>query len=180
MKLKKFGFLLLPASLAILSSCMGDDDNDTDYSEWRTENLNYITAAEAEMLNGQKRYDKISPKWDPASFVLMQWHKRGNTSSRLKPLSTSSINIKYLLTNIEGDTLDSSYSQPDSLYTCQPCNMITGFWIATTNMEQGDSVTAIVPYTSGYGVYGSGSVLPYSTLIFQIKLDSIVKYDIRN
>lgn len=179
MKLKKYGFLLLPVSLALLSSCMGDDDDDSDYSEWRTENLNYITAAEAEMLNGQKRYEKISPKWDPASFVLMQWHKKGNAQTGLKPLDNSTISIKYLLTNVRGDTLDSSYSQPDSLYNCQPCNMITGFWIATTNMVPGDSVTAIVPYTSGYGAYGSGSVLPYSTLTFQIKLDSIINYDKR-
>lgn len=178
MKLKKFGFLLLPATLAILSSCMGDD-KETDYTEWRNENLNYITAAEAEMLGGQKRYEKISPKWDPASYVLMQWHKRGNSASSLKPLDNSTISLKYLLTNVKGDTLDSSYSNTDSLFNCKPCEMITGFWIATTNMLPGDSVTAIIPYTSGYGISGSNSVLPYSTLIFQIKLDKIISYDKR-
>ncbi len=52
-------------------------------------------------------------------------------------------------------------------------------WIATTNMLPGDSVTAIIPYTSGYGISGSNSVLPYSTLIFQIKLDKILSYDKR-
>lgn len=176
MKLKKFGFLLLPLSLTVLSSCLGNDDDATDYTEWRTENSAYITAAEAEMLNGQKRYEKIIPKWDPASFVLMQWHKHGNPNS-ITPLDNSTLNVKYLLTTIKGDTIDSSYSQVDSLFTCKPCDMITGFWVATTVMHQGDSVTAVIPYTSGYGVGGSGSVLPFSTLIFQIKLDSIIAYD---
>lgn len=175
MKLKNFGFLL-PLSLLGLSACMGDDDY-TDYAEWRTENLDYITAAEAEMLGGQKRYEKVVPKWDPATFVLMQWHERGVNSDDLTPLDNSTISIKYLLRDVRGDTLDSSYSQPDSLYKCKPCEMITGFWAATTTMHPGDSVTAVVPYTSGYGISGSGSVLPYSTLIFEIKLDEIVSYD---
>ncbi len=176
MKLKKFGFLLLPLSLAILTSCLDNDDESTDYTEWRTENSAYITAAEAEMLNGQKRYVKIIPKWDPATFVLMQWHKRGNPNS-ITPLDNSTLNVKYLLTTIKGDTIDSSYSKTDSLFTCKPCDMITGFWAATTVMHQGDSVTAVIPYTSGYGIGGSGAVLPFSTLIFQIKLDSIIAYD---
>lgn len=175
MKLRKFGFLLLPFTLTLLSSCLGDDDT-TDYSEWRTENSAYITSAEAEMLNGQKRYEKIIPKWDPATFVLVQWHKRGNPNS-ITPLDNSTLNVKYLLTTVRGDTIDSSYSLTDSLFSCKPCEMITGFWAATTVMHQGDSITAVIPYTSGYGISGSGSVLPFSTLIFQIKLDSIVAYD---
>lgn len=176
MKLKKFSFLLLSLSLTLLPSCLKGEDGDNDYTQWRSENSAYITAAEAEMLNGQKRYEKIVPKWDPATFVLMQWHRRGNPNS-ITPLDNSTLAVKYLLTDIKGDTLDSSYSRTDSLFKCKPCEMITGFWAATTVMHQGDSVTAVIPYTSGYGLTGSGSVLPYSTLIFQIKLDSIIAFD---
>lgn len=175
MKLKKFGFLL-PLTLLCLAACMKDDDY-KDYADWRNENIDYITAAEIEMIDGQKRYEKVVPKWDPATFVLMQWHKRGNSASSLTPLDNSTVSLKYLLTDVKGDTIDSSYSQPDSLYVCKPCEMITGFWVAATMMHPGDSVTTIVPYTSGYGITGSGSVKPFSTLIFQIKLDSIISYD---
>ena len=66
---------------------------------------------------------------------------------------------------------------PFSIFRCKPNEMITGFWAATTNMEIGDSVTAVIPYTSGYGVTGSGAILPYSTLIFNIKLVDIAAYD---
>lgn len=178
MKLRNFGFLMLPLTLALLSSCLNNDDEyGKDYAQWRVDNNNFINAAEAEMLNGTKRYEKVVPKWDPASYVLMQWHKRGNSGNDLTPLDNSTIKVKYLLTSIEGDTIDSSYKQTDSLFSCKPCEMITGFWIATTSMHVGDSVTTVIPYTCGYGATGSGNVLPYSTLIFQIKLSEISGYD---
>lgn len=175
MRLKKFGFLILPAVLLGLSSCLGDNKQE-DYSEWMNQNLDYINKAEA-----SGRYLKVVPPWDKASFVLMEWHNdRQQTSNNLTPLDNSTIAIKYMLRSIEGDTIDSSYNNTtwgDSIYQCKPKDMITGFWVATTNMHVGDSVTAIVPYVSGYGISGSGSVKPYSTLIFEIKLDSIVSWE---
>ena len=178
MRIKNFGFLALPAVLLGMSSCLGDDDEDNDYKEWRQQNIDYILSAENSRVGGQKEYEKIIPAWDQASFTLMKWHNdRSATAGNMSPLDNSTIAVKYLLTNIEGDTIDSSYKMTaygDSTYHCRPCEMITGFWIATTNMHVGDSVTAVIPYSSGYGVLGSGAVLPYSTLIFQIKLDSIV------
>lgn len=182
MTIKNFGFLTLPFAISVLalSSCLGDDP-ESDYSEWRTRNTDYIEKAEASTINGVKEYEKIVPAWDKASFVLLKWHNdRSQTANRLSPLDNSTINVKYLLTNIEGDTIDSSYKlteNGDSIFQCQPCEMVTGFWIATTSMHVGDSVTAVMPYTCGYGVTGSGSILPYSTLIFQIKLDSIVAFE---
>lgn len=176
MTIKNYGFLILPAALALMSSCLNNDDESEDYKEWRQKNNEYIVSAE-----NSKEYEKIVPNWDKASFTLMKWHNdRKKTEGSLKPLDNSTIAVKYLLTNIEGDTIDSSYKMTtygDSIYHCRPCDMITGFWIATTNMHVGDSVTAVIPYTSGYGITGSGAVLPYSTLIFQIKLKSIVAWE---
>jgi len=181
MTFSKYGFLVLPASLLLMSSCLSDDGIDNDYREWYQKNIDYITKVENATVNGVKEYDKVVPAWDQASFTLMKWHNdRSLTASRLSPLDNSTIAVKYLLTNIEGDTIDSSYGMTvygDSIYHCRPNQMITGFWIATTSMHVGDSVTAVIPYTSGYGASSSGSVLPYSTLIFQIKLDSIIAYE---
>lgn len=182
--IKRYGFLLLPSLLVILSSCLHDSEEQkmmNDYQEWYNRNIEYVTTAESEKLpDGNLRYTKVTPKWDPSSFVLMQWQAHGETPSRIRPLDNSTIDVKYLLTNIEGDTIDSSYSltaNGDSIFRCRPNEMITGFWIATTHMEVGDSVTAVIPYTSGYGYTGSGNVLPFSTLIFQIKLVGIAAYD---
>ena len=35
----------------------------------------------------------------------------------------------------------------------------------------------ILPYQSGYGNYSSGSVLPYSDLIYHVKLVSVKAYE---
>ena len=170
MKILKL-FLLSP--LLFLGSCFDDDTNYKDYAEWREENIKYIQLAETEIVDGHLRYEKIIPQWDKSVFSLIEWHndKNQNTGS-IYPLSNSTVDVKYLLTNIKGDTLDSSSS-----FRCRPGNMITGFCIALTNMLPGDSVTAVIPSDAGYGASSYGSVLPYSTLIFNIRLDSIVAYE---
>ncbi|MCH5237580.1 MAG: FKBP-type peptidyl-prolyl cis-trans isomerase [Muribaculaceae bacterium] len=156
------------------SSCLGNDRSE-DYSDWRIQNQEYLDKAEIEMENGELVYDKISPVWDNNVYVLMHWHNdRKETEGELLPLSNSTVKVKYTLTDIKGDTLDSSAS-----FNCKPNGLITGFWTAVTNMRVNDTVTAVIPYSAGYGVYGSGSVLPYSTLIFGIRLDSIISYQKR-
>lgn len=182
MTIRNFGFLALPAILLSLSSCLSDDEKRyNDYTEWRNQNLEYIDRAKAATVDGVKQYEEITPAWDKATSILMQWHNnRAQTQQNLVPMDNSTVDIKYILTTIEGDTIDSSYKQTvhgDSIYRCRPNEMITGFQIALTSMHEGDSVTTIIPYTAGYGAVGSGSVLPYSTLIFGIKLVDINAWD---
>lgn len=174
MKFKSFtNILSFSLLLLIFSSCLGKNDENENYSEWRTENEAFITKAETETENGALVYEKISPVWDNTVFTLMRWHNdREETANSITPLSNSTIAVKYTLTNISGDTLDYSAD-----FKCKPNQMITGFWTAVTNMHVSDTVTAIIPSGSGYGAYGSGAVLPYSTLIFGIRLDSIISYE---
>lgn len=166
---------LAVALLPLMASCLKDDPYET-YEEWRVENTAYFDSIERGIpANG---FEKVAPKWDPASAILMKWHNnRALTAGNLMPLDNSTVDVKYLLTNVKGDTIDSSYkltANGDSIFRCQPTALITGFWIALTNMHVGDSVTTVIPWQAGYGAGGSGNILPYSTLIFQIKLDSIV------
>lgn len=171
MQIKKILYLFSILSIFALSSCFKDTEYET-YAEWRAENLKYLSDAETQTENGQLVYEKIIPDWEKSIFTLIKWHKRGEGSSSLVPLANSTVDVKYTLKNINGDTLDSSSS-----FRCVPCNMITGFWVAVTNMHEGDSVTAVIPSEAGYGVSYYGSILPYSTLVFDIKLDSIVAYE---
>lgn len=178
MKIINYGFLALPMALLALSSCLSDEEKTyKDYTEWRNQNLEYIDNAKAETVNGVKVYEEVTPDWDKATTILMRWHNdRSKTQNNLVPMNNSTIDVKYILTTVEGDTIDSSYSQTaygDSIYRCKPTNLITGFQVAVTNMHVGDSITTIIPYTAGYGYAGSGSVQPYSTLIFGIKLVDI-------
>lgn len=169
MNLKRIFPFLIIASLIVLPACLGgNDDSKNDYAEWRALNEEYFTKMQTETEDGHLVYTEISPSWDKSFSVLMKWHNEERNPSELTPLSNSTCYVKYTLTNISGDTLDSSAS-----YRCIPNNMVTGFMAALCQMRVNDTVTAIIPSTAGYGRYSVGSVLPYSTLIFGIRLDSI-------
>lgn len=170
MKFKKIIPVLTIVSLLILPSCFNDKEGN-DYSEWRNRNQAYIDSCESVMENGVFVYQKYTPVWDNSFSILVRWHNDPNENpSYITPLSTSTCHVKYTLTAITGDTLDSSAS-----FECVPNSMITGFMAALCQMRVNDTVTTVIPYTAGYGVYGSNSIPPYTTLIFGIRLDSISK-----
>lgn len=162
-------FPLVVALCLLLPSCLGSS-KETDFTQWRELNTQaFIDSSQLIDENGKLAYTELTPGWDKSFSILMKWHNdRSKNTNLLTPLSNSTCHIKYTLTNINNDTLDYSSS-----YTCVPNNMVTGFMAALTNMNPGDTVTAILPYTAGYGIYGYGAVPPYSTLVFGIRLDSI-------
>ena len=171
MKLSRIFPILTAILLVTLPSCLGGNDNESDYSAWRLLNQEYYDSIEIATVDGVLQYIPITPVWDNSFTVLLHWHNDPEeNASAITPLSTSTCHVKYTLTNIQGDTLDSSAS-----FTCVPNEMVTGFMAAVTNMRVNDTVTAVIPYTAGYGAYGYSSILPYSTLIFGIRLDSISK-----
>ncbi|MDE5846117.1 MAG: FKBP-type peptidyl-prolyl cis-trans isomerase [Muribaculaceae bacterium] len=115
--------------------------------------------------------------------ILAQWHNdRSLTAGNLVPMDNSTVDIIYEGKYYNGVTFDSSFSQTtygDSIYRCKPTDMISGFWAMLTNMHVGDSVTCVIPSSAGYGA-SSSSLMPYSTLVFNIKLKSIYKYEMAN
>lgn len=159
--------------LAPLTSCLGDSEAD-DYEEWRQQNDTYIAAINTD------EYELVVPEWAPQNSVYIKWHNdRSLTADNLVPLSNSTVHMKYELENIEGTKIEDTYSLAtgDSTYQCQPNQMVTGMTIALTTMHVGDSATVIIPYPSGYGSGTSGSVKPYSNLIFHMKLKDIKAYE---
>lgn len=164
--------VLMALSLLVLPACFGDNDvSSNNYAEWRALNQTYYDSIQTVTVDGKLQYVPVTPVWDNSFTVYLHWHNNPDENpSEVTPLSTSTCHVKYTLTNIQGDTLDSSAS-----FTCVPNNMVTGFMAALTNMRVNDTVTAVIPYTAGYGAYGYSGILPYSTLIFGIRLDSISK-----
>lgn len=161
-----FLILLMP----LLQSCFKDDDNT--YEEWRKQNDNYIAALD------RNEYELIVPKWAPQNSVYIKWHNdRSLTANNLVAMSNSTVDIKYQLTDIDGNVLDSSYSLADSTYRSRPNANIVGMNIAMTTMHVGDSATVVVPYPSGYGASQFGKVKPFSDLIFHMKIKSIKAFE---
>lgn len=176
--------LLSASALALasaLTSCLGNDDNSVDYKDWINQNETYLAEKEAATdADGNKLFTKLSPEWCPGVYVLAQWHNDTTlTASNLVPMDNSTVDVIYECSYVNDTLLDSSYNNTangDSIYRCKPSDNIVGFWAMLTNMHVGDSVTCIIPMNAAYGASNS-SVVPYSTLIYHMKLKAIYSYE---
>ena len=175
---------IIALSLAFgLTSCLGNDsDNTYDYTEWKNLNDYYIIQMEDSIdSDGNRVFEKIIPDWCPQIYVLAQWHNdRSLTEGNLVPLDNSTVDVVYECLYANGAVLDSSYNNTtygDSIYRCKPSDNIYGFWTMLTNMHVGDSVTCVIPMNAAYGAQ-STTVMPYSTLIYNMKLKAIHAYEV--
>ena len=176
-KMKKFLYTAIMAvvTVTMLDSCLGNNVYD-EYKDWRESNDEWYAQQAA---SGQ--YTRLIAPWDPSAQVLIKWHNdtmltRGN----LKPLITSTTDVKYHLSLYNGTPVDSSYymtSPADSIYRSKISDNVEGWMIALTRMHVGDSCTVITPYQQGYASTKRSDVLiPFSCLVFDVKLVDIYKY----
>ncbi len=189
--MNKKKFILHAASLLLIApcmtSCLGDDDNTYDYTDWMNQNESYYTRMEDTIgADGKKVFERITPVWAPGVTILAQWHNdRSLTAANLSPMDNSTVKVQYVASYVNGVTLDSSswahsgssWDLSDSTYICKPSDNIVGFWTMLTNMHVGDSVTCVIPMNAAYGA-SSTSVIPYSTLIYHMKLKAITAYEV--
>ncbi len=177
MIMKKFFYTVILAVLAVtmLDSCLGKNVYD-DYKNWREKNDEWYSQQAA---SGQ--YTKVIAPWDPSAQVLMRWHNdRELTKDNLVPLITSTVDVKYYLRLCDGTPVDSSSymtSPANGIYRSMVNQNVEGWMLALTNMHVGDSCTVIIPYQQAYGSTKRSEVLvPYSCLMFDVKLVDIYKY----
>lgn len=167
----------------VLASSCGDDDNTVNnykvYAEWRESNDAFYNE-QKDLLDdyGQPYYTQITPPWNHDGGILLRYlNDRTLTEGNLTPLLTSTVSVKYIGHLMNGTPIDSSYTAPDSTFTNPVSNLIAGWQTALQYMRVGDSVRVVIPALQAYGSAGSGAVLPYSTLIFDIKLKNIPYYE---
>ncbi len=162
-------------AITMLDSCLGKTIED-EYEDWREDNDAWF---QKQMTSGQ--YTVLTAAWDPSAKTLIRWHNDTMlTKGNLKPLITSTVDVKYHVSLYNGTPIDSSYyltSPADSIYRSILNQNVEGWMIALTHMHVGDSCTVIIPYQQGYGSNKKSDVLiPYSTLVFNLKLVDIYKY----
>lgn len=162
-----------------ITSCLGDDDDSYDYEAWKNDNEVYFTRMQDTIgADGKKVFEKISPVWAPGVSILAQWHNdRCLTASNLVPMDNSTVDVVYKGSYYNGVVFDSSYNEVDSVRSFTPNTLVVGFWTMLTNMHVGDSVTCVIPQNAGYGA-SSTRIIPYSTLVFNIKLKAIKAYEV--
>lgn len=164
-----------------LTGCFDDpESNAVKYAQWREDNEKYLMQEEGRTNpDGSPYYTKIVPSWAPSAYSLVRWHNdRSLTVSKLTPMDNSTVEITYELFNVEGKRLQDSFGNTDSIYTCKPSQNIVGMWAPLTQMNVGDSVTIVIPSQAAYGEVVHGSIPPYSTLIYNVKLKAIKAYEV--
>lgn len=111
-----------------------------------------------------------------------------------RPLYTETVSVYYYGTLINGDRFDGTFegysaldqeipSPPDKVATefdwtadfaIDDSGLRTGWKTALQLMKTGERWIVYLPYQSGYGAEGGGSIPGYSVLAFDIILDAIV------
>jgi len=86
-----------------------------------------------------------------------------------KPSASSTVEVHYEGTLIDGTVFDSSYERGESISF--PLNrVIVGWTEGVQLMPVGSTFKFFVPSSLGYGSRNAGSIPPHSTLIFKIEL----------
>ena len=183
--MKHITLRLLPiAALAVaglaLTSC-GDDDKSTweQYKDWRQANIDFFEAEKYRITeSGVNEYTPLTPAWNIGSQILVKYlSDRSKTEGNLSPLLTSTVKVKYIGRLYNNVAFDSSYLMTDSVLETSVGDVIAGWTTALQYMRVGDSARVVIPYSMAYGASGSGSIPPYSTLVFDMKLTDIVDYE---
>ncbi|GHV42780.1 peptidyl-prolyl cis-trans isomerase [Spirochaetia bacterium] len=91
-----------------------------------------------------------------------------------KPQATDTVEVHYEGTLISGEVFDSSYDRGET--TTFPLDRVIPGWTEGIQlMNVGSNYRFFIPSNLGYGEQGAGGVIPpFSTLIFNVELISIV------
>lgn len=178
---------LLAALIAVpfLPACNSDDD-DVDlnsYKKWKQQNEDWVMQMQAKKNpDGTPYYQTVIPSWNPKAFVLMHYfNDRAETAGNLSPLYTSTVDVRYIGYNCQDEPFDSSsvetaYGKPGvRRFLCN--QVIQGWSIALMDMHVGDTAEIIIPYEIAYNTTYTGTILPYSSLRFNVRLEDIYRYE---
>jgi len=177
----KLLLLALPLLGFTAVSCSNDDDDTWNkYAEWRDVNNSWFEQEKNRTnADGSLFYEILSPSWYPGSQVLIHYYNdRSLTQNNLVPYVTSTVSVKYVGYYYNGEQVDTSFANTDSVITIKPAETIAGWQIALTNMHVGDSVDVVIPADQGYGASVTSGVNPYSVLRFSMKLKDIPEYQL--
>lgn len=183
--MKKLFHLLGVASLALLSACGGDDDNEVNleqYNAWHDENIAWLNkeTSKADPDGAGLFYEEIVPVWAQGQTIYMHWfNDRNETAMNLVPDLTSTIQAYYEGRLYDGTVFDKSENLSAKILTAKVSGLIQGWQIALQQMHVGDTVQVVIPYQLVYGVSGSGSIPPYSALKFNMRLVDIPYYEVK-
>jgi FKBP-type peptidyl-prolyl cis-trans isomerase len=99
-------------------------------------------------------------------YILVKANSKGNL-----PVNGKEVVVHYTGFFTNGRVFDSSVQRGAALpFTIGVGRVIKGWDEGIALLHEGEKARLIVPYDLGYGIDGSGSIPPMSTLIFDVEL----------
>jgi len=190
---------MLVVMLFTLAACSDDDENEIVIDEaWKEINL---TAFDARLQDAKTDTSLFTINSESGNGqIICKILKKGEGTETI--YYTSKVNCYYkgcFVTNEDGEVVadrDSVLTQGEVFDSAlrengddpalmtggstiivngQSQSTTDGFATALQHMHEGDIWEVWVPYQLGYGISGSGSIKPYTTLVFQVEVKEIVE-----
>lgn len=175
-------------ALISLSSCLNTDDPFEVFYEWKAENETFFQNKLDSIEHGNGFQEFNIPTNHGGGKLLYRVIKSGTGSK--SPLYTDQVKVHYTGMLYTGTKFDSSYKvtsvngvtlTEEELYLYnKPAQfavngLIKGWTEILQVMKEGDRWEVIIPWGLGYGNNGSGTISPFSTLVFDMELMEIVQ-----
>ncbi|MGL4412017.1 MAG: FKBP-type peptidyl-prolyl cis-trans isomerase [Bacteroidales bacterium] len=180
--------LIIAITSSTLTSCLDSEDPNAVYYEWKELNETFFNN-KRDSIAFDNGYEEIEiPTNHGGGSILRKVIKSGEGS--VSPIYTDKVKTHYTGTLYTGAQFDTSYSitsvngvelTEEELYLYNTPlqfgvnEVIVGWTEALQLMHVGDKWEVIIPWGLGYGNSGSGTIPPFSTLIFEIELMEIVE-----
>ncbi|RHJ81018.1 FKBP-type peptidyl-prolyl cis-trans isomerase [Parabacteroides sp. AM08-6] len=165
----------------VVSSCK-DDNDDSEAIEQAAYKLKNETA----FL--EKAQDPSYVKWVSQAnigYVFAKLIKKGDGK---KVYFNSRVSVYYKGSLIDGTVFDKKLLEDGAPFKCAVnsyyanynsytgegyMSVISGWGVALQNMVEGDKYEIWIPQELAYGASGQSTILPYSTLIFELEVVSV-------
>jgi FKBP-type peptidyl-prolyl cis-trans isomerase FklB len=174
---RKIYFLpLVLLSLLVFSSC-GQTSEVSQYDNWQPRNQAVLDSLQKVVdSNSNPNLSVITPMSNKKLKIYAE-KVTGYAATGGRPLDTDTVKVYYRGKLINGEVFDQNFDgvNPDYDFnipfkTAVNGSVITGWTEVLRLMNKGERWVVYIPYQLAYGTAGSGSILGYSTLIFDINL----------
>ena len=163
-KIKSISFFILSVSVLLIVSCLPFEEEEPRTLEIELEELELLISG------------LISKGYDIDTTELGVYYVVYEEGSGPNPLEGDTLSIEYIGTFTDGSIFDASLDHWENgiwEFTYLEQQLIPGFDNALSVMKKGGEIDAIIPSSLAYGITGSGIIPPYTTLIFNLKLNDL-------
>lgn len=192
--MNKKNYLLPLLLLTLFFVSCEETKESTKFDDWRTRNVGYIDSLRSVFDNKtDPELKAFTPEINPKLRIYYKDKTPKDAVLGEKPLYTDSVEVFYRGYYIFGESFDSNFTgehpNPDfdvplkcyvspfknSTQNSAYMSVISGWGETLQKMRVGQRWTIYLPYDMGYGEKENGDIPGYSTLIFDIQLQRVVR-----